>query len=85
MTPASSVVEKAVDQNPEWRTDLDQAPELAALLRRRGKLGRGAWSWLRAHLLLGGPADPPWDYRFLEDDYRRLARRPQENRVFWQR
>ena len=84
MTPASSIAEKAIEQKPECGAGLDRAPGVAVLPWRHGKLGRVALCWLRAHLLLGGPADPPWDYRFLEDDYQRLARRRQEN-GFWQR
>jgi hypothetical protein len=63
----------------------ERAPKVDVLSRRRSKLARGAWSWLHARLLLGGSGYGPWDYRFVEDDYRRLAKRPQEIGVFWQR
>jgi hypothetical protein len=63
----------------------ERAAEVAALSRRRSKLARGAWSWVHAHLLLGGSGVGPWDYHFVEDDYRRLARRPHEDGVFRQR
>jgi hypothetical protein len=46
------------------------------------KLCRGIWSRLHAHLLLKGPVAAPCDVRFIEDDYRRLARRTFEHNVF---
>jgi hypothetical protein len=58
----------------------DRAPKVGALPRAYSKLTRGAWSWAHAQLLLGGPGDGPWDFRFVEDDYRRMARRRQANR-----
>jgi hypothetical protein len=63
----------------------ERAPKMGGLPEGHSKLARGAWSWLHAHLLLGGPGDGPWDYRFLEDDYRRLARRPPDIGTFWHR
>jgi hypothetical protein len=84
MTPALSITEKAIEQRSECGQGL-VGGRGTALPRRRSKLARGAWSWLHAHPLLDGSGDGPWDYRFLEDDHRRLARRPQEIAVFWQR
>ena len=48
----------------------------------RSKVSRGIWSLLHAHLLLKGPVAAPCDVRFIEDDYRRLARRTFEHNVF---
>jgi len=89
VTPASSIVKKVIGRSPD--RGYAAAPRLAAhvqekppertskvnaISRRHGKLACGARSWLYGHLLLGGSGDGPWDYRFLEDDYRRRARRP---------
>jgi hypothetical protein len=63
----------------------ERASTVAAVARRKSKLARGARSWLHAHLLLGGSDDGPWDYHFIEDDYRRLSRWRQESGVFRQR